>query len=164
MNPDSARPVTKIRPLLAEDFVLCNLGAEDRDGALREIAAFLGARIPGLTADAIFESLLGREKLGSTAVGGGFAIPHSQVAGLEAPRIGLALSPRGVAFESLDGRPTHVFFVILGSPERPAQNLQLLAAVASLIRMGGRLAAVLPQARTPRQVLDGLAREEEGRK
>ncbi len=69
MNPDAARPAMKIRPLLAEELVLCDLRAEDRDGALREIAAFLGERIPGITAESVFERLFGREKLGSTAVG-----------------------------------------------------------------------------------------------
>jgi mannitol/fructose-specific phosphotransferase system IIA component (Ntr-type) len=82
----------------------------------------------------IYEKLVQREDLGTTAVGDGVAIPHCKVAGLKSPILMLALSKTGVPFSSLDGKPSQAFFLVASSPENPGLNLQILAAIAQLVR------------------------------
>ena len=102
--------MVKIHALLDEGLVLPRLEARDRAGVLCEMSKKLEARYaPGLDGT-LLDKLLKREELGTTAIGKGVAVPHCRAKGLKVPALLLGLSTEGVAFEAVDGKPSHVFF------------------------------------------------------
>jgi mannitol/fructose-specific phosphotransferase system IIA component (Ntr-type) len=150
----------KLHKLLGEDLVLAGLEGRTRDDVLREMAERVRAQA-GLD-DGLHERLLAREALGTTAIGGGVAIPHCRAAGLKAPVLALGLSRNGVPFSSMDGQNTHVIFLLVSPLENPAVNIRVLASIAKLIRRSDGLAAKLARAATAGEALRLLREEEEG--
>jgi PTS system nitrogen regulatory IIA component len=151
----------KLYALLDEDLVLPRLGSRDRTGVLRELSARLEARHAAELEGALLEKLLKREELGTTAIGHGVAVPHCRAKGLDAPALVLGLSPDGVSFEAVDGKLSHVFFLLVSPEDHPGEGLRLLAAIASLTRSSRTLASKLLKAPTPADVLKTLRAEEE---
>jgi len=151
----------KLHSLLTEDLVLLDMKAPDKDKALSEMAAFLKKKDKVGKEKDLFEKLLQREGLGSTAIGEGFAIPHCKVKGIKKPVLMLGISKPGITFDSIDGKLTHVFFLVISSPDSPSQNLQILAAVAQLVRKAPTLQKRLLEAHTPQSALKTLREEEE---
>lgn len=115
-------------------MVIFDLEHTTRDGVLGEMVSFLKKRNKIARDKDIYEKLLQREELGSTAIGDGVAIPHCKMKGVKAPVVMLAISKRGVDFHSLDGKPSYIFFLVISSPDNPSVNLQILAAIAHLVR------------------------------
>jgi PTS system nitrogen regulatory IIA component len=159
-NPAPAAPI-KIYEFLEERLIFLDSKAGDRDSFLRDLARPLALERSGLSEPELYDKLLQREKLGTTAIGGGYAIPHCVVQGLEKPVIAVAVSRNGISFYSADGRPSSVFFVVVSSAEDANRNLQVLAGIAQLIRRSGELFDRLLRAKTPREVLDTIREEEE---
>jgi mannitol/fructose-specific phosphotransferase system IIA component (Ntr-type) len=157
----TARPPISVHDLLTEGAIIAELRAGDRDAALAEMAE-AAARCDGrLDGEGLLEKLLERERLGSTAIGEGVAIPHGKLAGLAAPLLVLALSRRGVEFAAPDGKPCRVFFLAVSSADAPAQNLSLLAAVSRVVRGSRDFLPRLVAARTAPEILDVIRRAEE---
>jgi len=75
-----------------------------------------------------------RERLGSTGIGGGIGIPHGKLKNLESLVLGFGLSRKGVDFESIDGRPTHLFFLILTPENSTGLHLKLLARISRILK------------------------------
>jgi PTS system nitrogen regulatory IIA component len=151
----------KLHALLDDGLVLPRLEARDRTGVLREMAARLEARhAPGLD-DSLLDKLLKREELGTTAIGKGVAVPHCRAKGLKAPALLLGLSPDGVAFDAVDGKPSHVFFLLVSPEDNPGAGLRLLAAIAGLVRRSRGLSSKLIKAPTPEAIIGVLQAEEE---
>src|SRR5438067_13834422 len=100
----------KIVDFLRPELVLPALEGRDKPHVLEEMAAQLARHVPGLESGALLRVLLERERLASTAIGEGVVIPHGKLA--SAPRLAACVgrSAAGVPFDSMDGRPTHLFF------------------------------------------------------
>lgn len=151
----------KLHALLDEDLILTRLQARDRAGILREMAGTLTALRAGeLDAD-LLDKLLKREELGTTAIGHGVAVPHCRAKGLKTPALLLGLSREGIPFEAVDGKLSHVFFLLVSPEDNPGSGLRLLAAIAALTRTSRSLASKLLKASTPADVLRVLRAEEE---
>lgn len=159
--PEPASPI-KLHGLLAEDRVLARMCATDRDAVLEEMVAAAVVCFPSLTEAGLLDKLQERERLGSTAIGGGWAIPHGKVEGLAAPVVVLGVSPRGVDFGAPDGKLCQGFVLAVSAAETPGQNLRILAATAQLLRRSKDLLPRLAAAGTRREIL-ALIREEEER-
>jgi len=119
--------------LVAPNAILASLKANNKKQVLQELAA-RAAELTGQNERAILEILLQREKLGSTAVGNGVAIPHGKM-----PKLGrlfglFALLARPVDFEALDGQPVDLVFLLLAPEPAGADHLKALARVARLLR------------------------------
>jgi PTS system nitrogen regulatory IIA component len=110
---------------------------------------------------ALFENLVEREKLGSTAIGDGIAIPHCKLKEVKIPLVLLALTRKGIRFEAPDEKPTHIFFLVVSSPDDPRQNLEILAAIAHLVRKAGSLPRRIMAAKNPSKILEIIREEEE---
>lgn len=151
----------KLSRFLREDMVLLDIAARDRDGVLGEMARYLGGRGAINTADLLLSRLMERERMGSTALGSGVAVPHCRVEGLTSPVILLARSRKGVAFDALDGRPVHVFFLLATPPDKPSLNLQALAAVAKLVRQIPSFGKKILRAPTAAEILAVVRAAEE---
>ena len=126
----------KLVDFVKPELVVGNIEATDKPGVLAELAGHVAARLPGtgLDADALARVLADRERLASTAIGEGVAIPHGKLAGLEALVGCVARSVAGVDFESMDGRPTHIFFVLLAPEHSTGMHLKALARISRLFK------------------------------
>ncbi len=151
----------KIHALLDDDLVLPRLEARDRAGVLRELAARLEARHASALDGGLLDKLLKREELGTTAIGKGVAVPHCRAKGIKSPALLLGLSEQGVAFAAVDGRPSHVFFLLVSPEDNPGAGLRLLAAIAGLVRRSRSLSSKLLKAPTAAGVISALRAEEE---
>ena len=123
----------KLKQLIRTERVLLDLSARDAEGALGAVARILGEQL-GIPDDRILGALLEREKLGSTGVGDGFAIPHCKLAGLREIVVAIARFEEGVAFGSPDGVPVRLMFVVLSPPDQPASHLQVLSQIARVLK------------------------------
>ncbi len=122
-----------LEDILRPDCVIADLSGRSVQSILAELAAPVAAS-QSLDPKRLQESLLAREKLGSTGVGDGVAIPHSKVPGLPQVAAAFGRCREGVDFRSLDGKPT-TLFVALFAPERAgAEHLQALARVSRLLK------------------------------
>ena len=108
-----------IQDMLKKEFIIEDLKSKTKQEVLVELAdVFLGGDTT-IDRSVVIEVLLEREKLGSTGIGDGIAIPHGKLAGLEDLVVSFGRSHRGVDFDSLDGRPVHIFFLLM-APENSA--------------------------------------------
>ncbi|MGB7294348.1 MAG: PTS sugar transporter subunit IIA [Candidatus Aminicenantales bacterium] len=151
----------KIHSLLSEGVIILELVSQDRDAVLKEIVEQLKGSGKVAGHKDLYDKLIQRERLGSTAIGNGIAIPHCKLKETESPVVALAVSRKGVRFEALDGKPTHIFFLVISSPDNPGQNLHILAAVANLVRKSGSLQKRILGAKTPGKILEIIREEEE---
>ncbi len=151
----------KLHNLLIRDMIIEELDSQDREGALREMVSFLKKKKKVSKEKELYEKLLQREELGSTAIGEGVAIPHCKIKGVKSPIILLAISKKSVDFQSLDGKPSNIFFLVVSSPENPSLNLQILAAIASLVRKSGSLLKKILNAANISAILEIIREEEE---
>ena len=131
--------------LIRPDLIFPDLPAADCTGVLRGLAEHLAGR--GLVDDAgaLFARLWEREQLGSTAVGGGIAIPHCKVDRLKSGIVALGRVKEGVGFGAADGEPVRLFFLVVSPSQSPAEHLQILAAISRWIRGGSRVKELLEQ-------------------
>lgn len=136
-----------VSSLITPESVVAGLKGNGKKQVLQELSSHL-ARVSGLSDRAIFETLLQRERLGTTGVGQGIAIPHGRIAGLTR-LVGLfARLARPVDFEALDGEPVDLVFVLLAPEDAGADHLQALARIARLFR-GPTIAQKLRQTEDP---------------
>lgn len=116
--------------------VLPALRVNSKKQALQEIAAH-AARLTGLEAAAIYEALLQRERLGSTGIGEGIAIPHGKLPGLTRIFGLVARLEKPIDFEALDGQHVDVLFLLLAPEGAGADHLKALSRVARVLREPG---------------------------
>lgn len=125
----------KIVDFLRPEMVVPDLAGRDKTAVLKELATHLATHIPGgLQPDKVFQVLLDREKLASTAIGEGVAIPHGKSNALSRLSACLGRSLQGVDFESMDSRPTHVFFVLIAPEHSTGEHLKALARISRLFK------------------------------
>ena len=118
---------------LSPQAVLADMRATNKKQAIEELSA-LASQETGLSKDAIFDALLQRERLGSTGVGDGVAIPHGKIHGLQRLFGAVARLEKPVDFEALDSQPVDVLFLLLAPEDAGADHLKALARVARLFR------------------------------
>ncbi|HSN53162.1 MAG TPA: PTS sugar transporter subunit IIA [Candidatus Sulfomarinibacteraceae bacterium] len=124
----------KIREAVDRDLVFLGLRAADAAQAIAEMSRQL-ADHAGLDATTVAASLGERERLGSTSVGNGFAIPHCKLGDLEDIVVALARFEAGVDFGgNRHHEPVSFFFVVLSPPDRPAEHLQVLSQIARILK------------------------------
>lgn len=109
--------------------------------------------------DAYKEGILAREALTSTGIGEGIAIPHAQVAAVKAPGLAAMTVPDGVDYESLDGQPAHLFFMIAAPADGGSTHLQALAKLSALLMDEGFRQDLL-NAKTPEEFLSMIDKKE----
>jgi PTS system nitrogen regulatory IIA component len=121
--------------LVTPNAIIPALKVNGKKQAIQELSS-RAAKLTGQNERLIFETLMQREKLGSTGVGNGIAIPHGKLAKLE-KLVGLfARLERAIDFEALDGQPVDLIFLLLAPETAGADHLKALARVARLLREG----------------------------
>jgi len=151
----------KVHNLLMQDMIITDIESQKGEEVLKEMVDFLKKKNVITREKDLYEKLLQREKLGSTAIGDGVAIPHCKLKEAKDPILLLSVSKKGVDFSSLDGKPAHIFFLVVSSPDNPSLNLQILAAIAHLVRKSnGLLVKKILNAKNIQSIL-GIIKEEE---
>lgn len=113
-----------------------SLKAKTKAEVLSELSSMITRGYPRLTQAGVFNVLQQREKLGSTGIGDGIAIPHGKVSNLEEVVVSFGRSREGVDFEALDGKPVHIFFLLLAPEDCAGQHLKALARISKMLKMG----------------------------
>jgi PTS system nitrogen regulatory IIA component len=124
----------KIMDILVKDAVILDLGNRQKRELLAEMANALAKSEPQIDADRLLEVLLEREALQSTGIGEGVAIPHGKMVGLDRLVASFARSVAGVDFDSIDGQPTHHFFLLVVPEHSGGQYLKALARISRFFR------------------------------
>lgn len=122
-----------IDDLIGPAGILATLKAKSKRQVLQELAAH-ASELTGLDERAIFDVLLERERLGTTGVGQGVAIPHGKIAGCKRVIGVFARSPEPIDFEAVDDQPVDLFVLLLAPEDAGADHLKALAAVSRLLR------------------------------
>ncbi|MFI5317008.1 MAG: PTS sugar transporter subunit IIA [Myxococcota bacterium] len=123
----------KLTDVLVRDACRVDLRGATKLEVLRELADALARQVSGLDPGQLYAMLIEREKLGTTAMGDGIAIPHARVESLDRLLAVFGLSRNGVAFESLDGLETHLFFLLVAPGKEGSAHLLLLARLSRLL-------------------------------
>ena len=124
----------RISEFLSPEAVISDLSAQDKDQVLRELSAALVRAHPALKQERLVEVLREREKLGSTGIGEGVAIPHGKLPGMSQLLAAFGVSRGGVDFEAIDGRPTHLFFALVAPENSAGVHLKALARISRLFK------------------------------
>jgi PTS system nitrogen regulatory IIA component len=123
----------KILDTLEQGAIIGELNASDKKGVLEELTAPL-APASGVNHEEMVRVLLERERLGSTGIGGGIAIPHGKLKSIESLLMGFGRSRQGVDFETMDGKPAHIFFLLLAPEDSTGAHLKMLARLSQLLK------------------------------
>lgn len=120
----------------SSELFLPDLQATDKAGILEELVTGLVAGSPNITKqDALLQMLESREALGSTAVGPGVAFPHGRTLAVQRLTVIIGRSASGVDFDSVDGEPTHLFFVLIAPPQDSGHKyIKSLAALTEKLQ------------------------------
>lgn len=124
----------KISELLDPAAIVVDLQAKDKNTALTELTEALIANETTLSRDDVLAVLREREKLGSTGIGDGVAIPHGKLAGIGELKLVFGRSRTGVDFESMDGQPAYLFFLLIAPEESVGVHLKTLARISKLLK------------------------------
>ena len=123
----------EISDLLTPSAVIAKLHATSKKQALQELAK-RAAELVGEHERVVFDVLLERERLGTTGVGGGVAIPHGKLPGVPNLLAAFGRSKKGVDFAAIDGKPTYLFFVLFAPENSAGIHLKALARISRLFK------------------------------
>ena len=123
----------KIVEFLRPDAVLASLSGQTGQAVLSELCRPLAVS-QRVDAQKLLETLLDREKLGSTGIGEGVAIPHGKVPGLPGLMASFGRSVAGIDFRAIDGRPTHLFFALFAPENSAGAHLKALARISRIFK------------------------------
>jgi PTS system nitrogen regulatory IIA component len=126
----------KITEILTPEMIVAQLRGGTKPEVLTELAETLCKEHKEIAFDRLLGVLNERERLGSTAIGDGIAIPHGKLRGITKILGVFGRSPGGVDFESLDGNPTHLFFLLVAPEDSASLHLKALARVSRLFKDG----------------------------
>lgn len=121
-----------IHELISADRVACCQQTTSKKRALEQISQLLARDVPDFTAEEIFDSLIGRERLGSTGLGHGVAIPHGRLSGLGEPIGAFVRLETAIDYDAIDRQPVDLLFALLVPEEATDAHLQLLAQLARM--------------------------------
>ncbi len=124
----------KIADFLKKEWVIDELKGTDKNSILRELAEVLVKPCEVSSVEELVQILIEREKLGSTGIGDGIAIPHGRMKRLKNFLISFGRSLKGVDFDSIDGKPSQIFFLVMSPENSAVENLKLLGRIVTLLK------------------------------
>lgn len=124
----------KILNHLKEEWVIPELEGADKRSILRELSEMLVKPCQVASVEELLHVFLDREKLGSTGIGEGIAIPHGRLKKLKSFFISFGRSKKGVDFDSIDRKPCQLFFLVMAPENSAVDNLNLLGRIAKLLK------------------------------
>ncbi|MCU7942610.1 MAG: PTS IIA-like nitrogen regulatory protein PtsN [Candidatus Thiodiazotropha sp. (ex Cardiolucina cf. quadrata)] len=117
---------------LVEERIGCNVEAASKKRVLEQLGHRLAEAVPDLNQDMVFDALLERERLGSTGLGKGIALPHARMPHITEALAAFVQLPEGIDFDAIDNQPVDLAFAMLVPEEATDEHLQLLAKLAQM--------------------------------
>jgi PTS system nitrogen regulatory IIA component len=124
----------RLAQILKPEFLNDNLQAKTKTEVLAELSEMIVKGSRNLDQSQILDVLEKREKLGSTGIGNGIAIPHGKIGAIEDLVVAFGRSKKGVAFDSMDGKPVHLFFLLLAPEDCAGPHLKALANISKMLK------------------------------
>lgn len=152
----------KIVDFVGPELIVPQLAAHEKSAVIRELADHLAAHVTGpqkIDREVLAKVLLERERLASTAIGEGVAIPHGKLDAVGKLVAVVGRAPEGVDFDSMDGRPTHLFFVLVAPENSTGVHLKALARISRLFK-DPEFRTRLMQARDAQEIFRVIADED----
>jgi len=149
----------KLLGFLKEEWIVPDLSGTDKPSVLNELSGVLTKPCGAATWELV-QVLLEREKLGSTGIGEGVAIPHGRLKKLKQFFISFGRSTRGVDFDSIDQKPCQIFFMVMAPENSAAENLNLLGRIAKLLK-DSSFKKKLMGAKTRKEIFEIISEEDE---
>jgi len=145
---------------LNEERVIPDLQGADKPSILKELSSVLVKPCQVTSVEELLQVLLEREKLGSTGIGEGIAIPHGRLKKLKDFFICVGRSVKGVDFDSIDGKPSQLFFLVMAPENSAVENLKLLSRIVTLLKESS-FKKRLMDAHSQRELFQILSAEDE---
>jgi len=124
----------KILDILGKGLIIPQLVSKSKEGVLRELVHVISQSEKQVNEDRMLETLLERESLGSTGIGEGVAIPHGKSREVKKILASFGRSASGLDFQSLDGKPAHLFFLLIAPENSAGMHLKALAQISRLMK------------------------------
>ena len=149
----------KIMDFLSQDAIIVDLKSTDKKSAIIELVEILKDTKKVKKTDEIINVISEREKLGSTGIGQGIAIPHGKIDVLQKQIGVLGISHKGIEFNSLDGEPVHIIFLLVGPVEVAGQHLKALSRISRLFK-DKFLRQAIRESVTPEEIVKIIQQED----
>lgn len=138
-NTDESPPgeivfIMKLSEIITIDKIIPDLKAKDKKGVLSELAEVITRQHPYIDKGMLVKVLIEREHLGSTGIGEGVAIPHGKLSSVKQPIVSFGRSKKGLDFDSMDGQPAYLFFLLLAPENSSGVHLQVLTRIAKMLK------------------------------
>lgn len=150
----------KILDFLSESCVITELEGKTKKSVVTELVEVLAKKKLVKNVDKTVEAIMKREGTGSTGIGQGVAIPHAKSEDVSKIVASLGISKAGVDFDSLDGEPVFIFFLMVAPPESISEHLQAIAKISRLLK-DKFFRQSLRDAQTPSEVIKIIKEEDE---
>jgi PTS system nitrogen regulatory IIA component len=126
----------RLSEIFKPQCVVPNLKAHDKKGVLEELLEIITEQESSLNKGTLLQVLLERERLGSTGIGDGIALPHGKLRGLDRLLISFGRSIDGLDFDSIDEQPAYLFFLLLAPENSAGMHLKSLAKISRMLKDG----------------------------
>lgn len=150
----------QITDMFRKQYIIEDLQARTKRAVLAELSEIFTRDHSGIQSEAMVDVLLDREKLGSTGIGDGIAIPHGKLKGLDSLVISFGRSREGIDFDAIDGKPVHIFFLLMAPESSTGQHLKALAKISRMLK-DQEFRSDLMSARSAEEIYRKIAEKDE---
>ena len=150
----------RITELMDKNLIISELHSETKKEVLKELVDCITKKELDIDGNDLLRVLLEREELGSTGIGDGIAIPHGKVKKIEDLMVSFGRSLGGVDFQSMDGKPTHIIFLLIAPENSAGIHLKALARLSRLLK-DSRFRKNIMEADSSQEIYDLIAQEDE---
>ncbi|BAW80994.1 PTS IIA-like nitrogen-regulatory protein PtsN [Candidatus Nitrosoglobus terrae] len=150
----------RVTEILVPQKIAIGATASSKKRVLEQLSELLAHGADDVDSKEIFERLLARERLGSTSLGKGVAIPHARISSSQYPLVAFMRLEQGIDFDAIDQQPIDLFFALLVPEESTETHLQLLSQLAAIFR-NHKLRDHLRDAKDPNTLLEALKKWEQ---
>jgi len=126
--------VKNLSEILCEDCICMNIPVRSKPAVIRELVALMAENERVTDPEALIEALMVRERIQTTGIGHGMALPHATAEGVKGLIMALGISREGVDFESLDNQPVQLIFLLAGEPRLQTSFLSILSKISRFFR------------------------------
>ena len=139
--------------LIEEDIIKIPLEAKTKPDVIKELVDVLKKDGKIEDAESVFRAVMLRENMGSTGLEKGIAVPHAKTHKVNNLVLAIGVSPEGVDFDSLDGEPSKLFFLLIATPQQAGPHIEALSEIARLTR-SSNFCKLLLNAKTPKEIVE----------
>ncbi|MBU1862301.1 MAG: PTS sugar transporter subunit IIA [Candidatus Omnitrophica bacterium] len=148
----------RLRDILKKDAIVANLKSSTKEEVLKELVDNLGDDIRDKKK--IVKILIERENMGSTGLGQGIAVPHGKTDDIDKIIATIGMSKQGIEFNSLDGEPVYIFFLLIASKKSAGPHLKALARISRILR-DASFCGILKKAKDKEEIYRLIIKEDE---